>query len=114
MQRSGASLLFRHADGSAYGQSVTPQVIDAIAKVFSALRNLGFKEKEIHAVLAELRRQGDLRDAPIEHLLREALQRLAPPRGGTVHCRRMGGQEREQCARIEQPSGISMSHLTPR
>jgi hypothetical protein len=33
---------FRHADGSAYGHAVAPQVVDAQAKVFAALRNLAF------------------------------------------------------------------------
>lgn len=32
------------ADGSAYGQGVRPEVIDVQAKVFAALRQLGFRE----------------------------------------------------------------------
>jgi hypothetical protein len=77
--RSGAGLLFRHADGSDYGHTVTPRAADTHAKVFSALRNLGFREKEVHAVLAELRRQSGLRDAPTDQLLREALYCLGSP-----------------------------------
>jgi hypothetical protein len=45
---------FRHADGTDYGHAVAPRVVDARAKVFSGLRNLDFREREIRAVLAEL------------------------------------------------------------
>jgi Holliday junction resolvasome RuvABC DNA-binding subunit len=48
------------------------------AKVFSALRHLGFRERDVHAVLAALRADVDLRDAPAEHLLREALRQIRP------------------------------------
>ena len=71
---------FRHADGSEYGHAERPQTIDAQTRVFSALRHLGFRERDIHAVLGELRKQNDLRQASTERLLREALQTLAPPR----------------------------------
>jgi hypothetical protein len=46
---------FWHADGSPYGAPATPQHIDALAKVFSALRHLGFREVEVKAVLGPLR-----------------------------------------------------------
>jgi Holliday junction resolvasome RuvABC DNA-binding subunit len=49
------------------------------AKLFSALRNLGFREREVRAVLAELRSDDELRDASIECLLREALRRMPLP-----------------------------------
>jgi CBS-domain-containing membrane protein len=71
---------FRHADGSEYGHVERPHTIAAHTQVFSALRHLGFRERDIHAVLGELRKQNDLREAGAERLLREALQRLAPPR----------------------------------
>jgi Holliday junction resolvasome RuvABC DNA-binding subunit len=53
-------------------------VVDAHTKVSSALRNLGFREREVRAVLAELLADDNLRDAPPERLLREALCRIRP------------------------------------
>ncbi len=71
---------FRHADGAAYGQPVTPGVVNAHAKAFSALRQLGFREREIRAVLTDLLADEGLRDPTPEHLLREALRRIRPCR----------------------------------
>jgi HNH endonuclease/RuvA, C-terminal domain len=76
----GGAPTFRHADGTDYGHAVTPRVVDAHAKVFSGLRNLGFREREIRAVLAELLADEDLRDTSPERLLREALCRIRIPR----------------------------------
>jgi hypothetical protein len=71
---------FRHADGSAYGSAVepggAPVLIDRYAKVFSALRNLRFREREIRAVLTELQGDAELQGASLEQLLREALRRI--------------------------------------
>jgi hypothetical protein len=72
-------VVFRHADGSVYGGALQPQALEAQAKLFSALRHLGFKEREVRAVLAELRAAPGLRDASVTELLREALRRLHPP-----------------------------------
>jgi hypothetical protein len=69
---------FRHGDGSAYGQVPEPQALDMQAKLFSALRGLGFREGEVRAVLTALRQDEALRDASIQHLLREALRRIRP------------------------------------
>jgi 5-methylcytosine-specific restriction endonuclease McrA len=69
---------FRHADGTAYGGPVAPRLIDAHAKVFSALRQLGFRECEVKVVLAELRADAELSGATVERLLREALCRIRP------------------------------------
>jgi hypothetical protein len=44
--------------------------------VFQALPGLGFREVEIRMVLAELRHDATLRDAPMKRLLREALLRI--------------------------------------
>jgi hypothetical protein len=77
IERDG-SLRFRHADGAAYGDPLIPQRIDAHAKVFSALRHLGFRESEVKTVLSELRADAELGDASIEHLLHEALCRIRP------------------------------------
>ena len=72
------SLRFRHADGAAYGDPLIPRRIDAYAKVFSALRHLGFRESEVKTVLSELRTDAGLGGASVEHLLREALCRIRP------------------------------------
>jgi Holliday junction resolvasome RuvABC DNA-binding subunit len=71
---------FRHADGSPYGHAVTPRIVDAQAKVFAGLRHLGFRERDVRAVLAELLADDELRDATAERLLREALCRIRPTR----------------------------------
>jgi 5-methylcytosine-specific restriction endonuclease McrA len=76
-ERDG-SLRFRHADGAAYGDPLMPQRIDAHAKVFSALRHLGFRESEVKIVLSELRADAELREASVEHLLHAALCRIRP------------------------------------
>jgi 5-methylcytosine-specific restriction endonuclease McrA len=76
-EREG-SFRFRHADGAAYGDPLMPQRIDAHAKVFSALRHLGFRESEVKTVLSELRADAELGDACVERLLREALCRIRP------------------------------------
>jgi HNH endonuclease len=79
-----AGLRFRHADGTLYGQPATPHAIEVQTRVFSALRNLGFREREVRAVLAELQYdelQGDdHRETTAAGLLREALRRIRPAR----------------------------------
>jgi 5-methylcytosine-specific restriction endonuclease McrA len=80
VEGSSASAVFRHADGSGYGHPLQPRALDAAAKVFAGLRNLGFRESEVRQVLCELRKDNQLRDASAEALLRQALQRLRPPR----------------------------------
>jgi hypothetical protein len=72
------TLVFRHADGSLYGHRVAPPRVDVHGKVFSALRQLGFRESEVKAVLGELRADTALADAAAECLLREALCRIKP------------------------------------
>ena len=78
IERTPEGLTFRHADGTAYGEAVRPDSIDAHAKVFGALRNLGFREREARAALGELRKNPNLRDVSPEHLLREALRHIRP------------------------------------
>ncbi len=75
---------FKHGDGTPYGQAPVPQALDVRAKAFSALRGMGFKEGEVRAVLAELRREEDLRDASLSDLLLEALRRIRPSRAMNV------------------------------
>jgi 5-methylcytosine-specific restriction endonuclease McrA len=72
--------IFRHADGSEYGQVDRAHSLDTHAKLFSALRKLGFREAQARAALAALRKQEALRDASAEQLLRAALQLLTPSR----------------------------------
>jgi Holliday junction resolvase RuvA-like protein len=72
-------VVFRHADGSVYGNVPEPSALDVQTKLFSALRHLGFKEREVRAVLAELRAHAGLRGASLQDQLREALRRLRPP-----------------------------------
>lgn len=72
------SLRFRHADGSEYGRVVQPQALEIHAKVFSALRHLGFREGEVRAALGELNKRSTSRVASFDQLLREALARLRP------------------------------------
>ena len=71
-------LCFRHADGTLYGRPLAAASADTHSKVFSALRQLGFREREVHAVLAELRADPALQNAAVEHVLREALRRIRP------------------------------------
>jgi hypothetical protein len=71
---------FRHADGSTYGHAVAPRVVDTQAKVFAGLRHLGFRERDVRVVLADLLADDELRDATAERLLREALCRIRPTR----------------------------------
>jgi hypothetical protein len=50
--RASSELVFRHADGSAYGSSsVSPATVEARAKAYRALRALGFREKEARNAL---------------------------------------------------------------
>ena len=70
------TIRFRHADGATYGTPLTPRLIDAHTKVFSALRNLGFPESAAKTVLGELRADAELATASVARLLREALCRI--------------------------------------
>jgi hypothetical protein len=76
IEGSATQARFRHADGREYGQVDRPQALDTHGKVFSGLRGLGFREREVRAALAELRKQSELSDAGAERLLRAALQLL--------------------------------------
>jgi hypothetical protein len=75
----GGALRVRHADGSEYGRSVKPQALEVRVNVFSALRNLGFREAQVRAALEQLQREPALALASFDRLLREALARLRPP-----------------------------------
>jgi Holliday junction resolvasome RuvABC DNA-binding subunit len=73
----------RHADGTEYGQVLQPRALEAQTKVFSALRNLGFREGAVRAVLTQLRDEGQLAAATTEQWLRAALGRLTPRRSAS-------------------------------
>ena len=73
------ALCVRHADGSAYGQRLNPRALELRAKVFSALRHLGFREGEARAALAPLPTEPSNEPASFSELLREALARLRRP-----------------------------------
>jgi hypothetical protein len=72
-----AAFTFHHADGTLYGSATVPPIVDAHAKVFAALRHLGFREGEVKTVLGELGGDAQLGGATVEHLLREALRRIS-------------------------------------
>jgi RuvA, C-terminal domain len=71
---------FQHADGSEYGLVARPQVAQLRAKAFAALRGLGFRERDVHRVLAEEAHDADGRDQNLESVLRSALARLTDAR----------------------------------
>jgi HNH endonuclease len=96
-ERDASGLRFLHADGRPYGDIGAPtrdvkttHGEDPVSenKVASALRNLGFRNPDVRAVLVELRKErskrttadGAPRVMTTEHLLREALVRLGPER----------------------------------
>ena len=89
--RGGAAQLlrFQHADGSSYGELGSspaaiplsdPIVLDVHAKVCAGLCRLGFREREVRAVLAQLRARLDGSTPTAAQLLRQALLRLTPHR----------------------------------
>src|SRR6185436_5747605 len=70
------ALRVRHADGTAYGGNVKPQALEVRAKVFSALRKLGFRESRVRAALEQLLRETAFEHACFDGLLRAALAQL--------------------------------------
>jgi hypothetical protein len=71
-------LTFRHADGSTYGSPAAPGLADALAKVFKALVNMGFRESEAKGAVTRLQKQRHTPSARAEELLRVALLDLVP------------------------------------
>jgi hypothetical protein len=70
-----AGLRVRHANGTAYGARVSPAAADAHAKIFRALRGLGFREGEARRALADVATHVG-HDMSVERLLRRALLEL--------------------------------------
>lgn len=77
--RVSTGVRFQHADGSDYGQLAKPRLADSRAKAFAALRSLGFRERDVRRVLAELPHGSDKRESNVESVLRDALARLIAP-----------------------------------
>lgn len=80
IEGTASALRVRHADGTPYGQPVAAGPAEAYAKVFAGLRHLGFRERDVNAILNELRADPGLADAAPNVLLREALCRIRPGR----------------------------------
>jgi len=80
IEGTATTIHVRHADGSPYGRVVEPQLLEARAKVFSALCGLGFREGDVRVVLMRLQDEGELATATTEQWLRAALARLTRPR----------------------------------
>jgi hypothetical protein len=68
-------LEFRHADGSEYGKARAPLDADQGAKVFRALRNMGFRERDVREGVQRARAHVGS-GATTEALLRRALAEL--------------------------------------
>lgn len=75
------ALRVRHADGSDYGSPVHPRPLEIRAKVFSALRHLGFREAQVRAVLEQLLGEAAVEQTGFADLLRAALALLCPSGG---------------------------------
>ena len=73
--RVSTGLVFRHADGRVYGQSVSGVSVDLWTKAFLGLKNLGFREGDTRRALKELRNKAEKAQAPptVEQVLRQAL-----------------------------------------
>jgi 5-methylcytosine-specific restriction endonuclease McrA len=73
--RVSSGLCFRHADGTEYGGTASVTDADVQTRAFRALRNLGFREREVRRALAEV--TAELGHLPeLEATLRAALERL--------------------------------------
>jgi Holliday junction resolvasome RuvABC DNA-binding subunit len=74
--RVSTGLVFRHADGATYGQTVRPDEVARCEEVFRALRSLGFREREARWALEQVRDGEHVRDATVPSILRKALSLL--------------------------------------
>jgi Holliday junction resolvasome RuvABC DNA-binding subunit len=70
-------LVFRHSDGTAYGQVVRPEVVAIHEEAFRALRSLGFRESETRRAVERVRASAHVGAASIQTVLRQALALLA-------------------------------------
>jgi hypothetical protein len=67
---------FHHSDGSAYGSVVSPSLSATREKAFAALRALGFREREVTCALADSTLSEHGPSLTLDHILRQALERL--------------------------------------
>jgi len=74
--RMSTGLIFRHADGTAYGQTVRPEVVAIHEEAFRALRALGFRETQARRALERVRESAHVGAASIQTILRQALALL--------------------------------------
>jgi hypothetical protein len=74
--RVSSGLVFRHADGSAYGGTVSPEVADTQTRVFRMLRGLGFRETESRRALEHVRAEARVDHGDTQQVLRAALVML--------------------------------------
>jgi hypothetical protein len=72
-------LTFRHADGSAYGESLAVVHADAMAQAFQALCQQGFREGEVRRALAKLTLPSGT-EPSVEALIRQGVLRLTQRR----------------------------------
>ncbi len=79
--RISSGLRFLHADGTTYGESPSPAILNARTRAFQGLRGMGFNDREVKHALAEV----ETHVGPalsLERLLRAALQVLTPKPSG--------------------------------
>ena len=76
LERHVLRSVFRHSDGTAYGQAVRPEVVAIREEAFRALRSLGFRESETRRALERVRASAHVGAASIQTILRQALALL--------------------------------------
>src|SRR5450432_954279 len=77
--RVSAGLVFRHADGSSYGNVDSPIAADTYAQVFRALCQLGFREREARTSVEHVRGRTHVGQPVFQDVTREALAVLTAP-----------------------------------
>src|SRR5690606_4644233 len=68
-------LRFHHADGSSYGEPASPRVADLWARVFQALRGLGFRASDAREAIDRMKPSASP-EWSLQECLRRALQLL--------------------------------------
>jgi hypothetical protein len=71
--RVSSGLVFRHADGAAYGRVADPRAATVYEQAFQALRSLGFREADVRRALDSLRADAHVGNVTVESVLRRAL-----------------------------------------
>jgi hypothetical protein len=75
--RVSTGLVFRHADGTKYGDVASSRMVAVHAEAFAGLRSLGFRELEVRGALARIRAEESSVDDNVERVLRKALDMLS-------------------------------------